>query len=219
MPGNRVVLLRNGIDTQRFAFAGPCRTGPAVIVARLCADKDLVTLLQAVALVLRDAPDFRLLIAGDGPCKYELQQLASELKLTSHVQFVGAVHDVPSLLRQARLYVLSSISEGVSLTLLEAMASGLPVVATRVGGTPEVVADGVTGLLVPPRDPPALAAALLRLHRDHPLASRLGAAGRRRVVESFDIGRMVAGYEELYVDPKEGRQSLKRERSPRVNFA
>ncbi len=102
------------------------------------------------------------------------------------------------MLGRAGLLVLSSLSEGVSLTLLEGMARGLPVVATRVGGNPEVVEEGVTGLLVPPRDPPALANAMLRLWSDADLARRLGAAGRRRVEEHFDVRQMVARYEAMY---------------------
>ena len=93
------------------------------------------------------------------PCRnYSNTSIGSAWQTTC--RFLGLVRDVPALLRQARMYVLSSVSEGVSLTLLEAMACGLPIVATRVGGTPEVVSDGVTGLLVPPRDPPSLAAAM-----------------------------------------------------------
>jgi glycosyltransferase involved in cell wall biosynthesis len=166
----------------------------------LCPDKDHATLLRAVALVVRDIPNFRLLIAGDGPCRAELQQLALHLELSSHVEFLGGVHDVPGLLRQARVKVLSSISEGMSLTLLEAMASGLPIVATRVGGTPEVVQDGITGLLVPPRDPRLLASALLRLFRDKELVRQFGHEGRQRAVQHFDVREMVARYEELYLD-------------------
>ena len=199
VPAARVLALRNGIDTQQFAFAGPCPDGPAVIVARLCPEKDHATLLHAVSIVIRDAPDFRLQIAGAGPALTDLRQLAEELHLTDHVQFLGVVRDVPAILEQARVYVLSSSSEGISLTLLEAMARGLPVVATRVGGTPEVVADGVNGLLVPPRDPAALAAALLRLHRDAEFARRMGSAGRRQVEQRFDIRRMIARYERLYL--------------------
>jgi glycosyltransferase involved in cell wall biosynthesis len=114
------------------------------------------------------------------------------------VRFLGSVSDVPALLRQARVSVLSSVSEGVPLTVLEAMASGLPVAATAVGGIPEVVIDGATGLLVPPRDPAALASALLRLHRDDELARRLGDAGRRTALERFDVRDMVESYERLY---------------------
>jgi glycosyltransferase involved in cell wall biosynthesis len=199
VPVHRVQTLRNGIDLEQFRYSGHSPNGPAVIVGRLCPEKDHATLLAAVSLVLRDAPDFRLLIAGDGPCKANLKQLSEQLRLTNHVQFLGTIRDVPALLKQARMVVLSSISEGVSLTLLEAMASGLPVVATRVGGTPEIVADNVNGLLVPPRDPAALAAALLRLHRDNDLAQRMGSSGRRQVERSFDSRRMVARYEQLYL--------------------
>ena len=97
------------------------------------------------------------------------------------------------------MFVLSSITEGISLTLLEAMARGLPVVATRVGGNPEVVADGETGLLVSPRDPGALANAMLGLWTQMDTCSLLGLAGRHRVEQHFDVRRMVADYETLYV--------------------
>ena len=198
LSASHVETLRNGIDTRHFAFGGPQPDGPAVIVARLCPEKDIATLLRAVAFVVRAQPAFRLAIAGDGPCMAELRTLAGVLGLGEHVQFLGMVRDVAGLLARASMYVLSSISEGVSLTLLEAMASGLPVVATRVGGTPEVVTDE-TGLLVPPGDPAALAAALARVGADPVLAQRLGRAGRQRVETLFDIRRMVAAYEAMYV--------------------
>ena len=200
VPSQRVLTLLNGIDTQQFAFSGSQPTGPCVIVARLCAEKDIATLLDAVAIVVRAAPEFRLWIAGAGPCLPQLLQQAERLKLTNHVQFLGQVREVPALFAQARLYVLSSISEGVSLTLLEAMACGLPVVATRVGGTPEVITDGVNGLLVPPRDPAALASALLRLHGDEEVARRMGEAGRAHVEQHCDIRHMVAQYERMYAE-------------------
>ena len=199
VPANRILTLHNGIDTRQFAFAGPCPTGPAVVVARLSPDKDLATLLHAVALVVRKSPDFHLAIAGDGPCAAELRQLADQLGVANRVRFLGLVNDVPALLQQARSFVLSSISEGVPLTILEAMASGLPVVATSVGGVPEVVSDGVTGLLVEPRNPQALASALLGMHQDAESALRFGSAGRRRVEALFDVRQMVARYEQLYV--------------------
>jgi glycosyltransferase involved in cell wall biosynthesis len=198
VPANRLLTLHNGIDTRRFAYTGPQRDGPAVAVARLCADKDLATLLHAVAQVIHETPEFRLHIAGDGPCLPELRHLTSQLDLTAHVRFLGPISDVPALLQQARLSVLSSVSEGVPLTLLEAMACGLPVVATHVGGVPEVVQDGVNGLLVNPAAPADLASALLRVHRDFDFASRLGSAGRRSVESRFDVRQMIAQYERLY---------------------
>jgi glycosyltransferase involved in cell wall biosynthesis len=194
----RVETLRNGIDTRRFAFRGPCAGGLVVTVARLSPEKDVATLLHAAARLARAEPAFRLAIAGDGPCMPELRALTAELRLDEHVQFLGMVRDVAGLLARASMFVLSSISEGVSLTLLEAMACGLPVVATRVGGTPEVVTDE-TGLLVPPSEPEALAGAMRQLIKDTALARRLGEGGRRRVERHFDIRRMVADYEGMYV--------------------
>ncbi len=194
----KVRTIRNGIDVQRFPCTGPRPDGPAVLVARLSPEKDIDTLLRATALVVREDPAFRLEIAGDGPCLPALRQTASELGLQTHVRFLGQVRDVAGLLARAGLFVLSSLSEGISLTLLEAMASGLPIVATRVGGNPEVVAEGETGILVPAQNPAALAAALLRLCRDGAEVVRLGMAGRRRVETHFDVRRMVAEYEQLY---------------------
>jgi glycosyltransferase involved in cell wall biosynthesis len=195
---DKVRTIRNGIDVQRFAYTGPQADGPAVIVARLSPEKDIDTLLRAAALVVRREPAFRLEIAGDGPCLASLRQTSSALGLQEHVRFLGQVREVPELLARAGLFVLSSLSEGISLTLLEAMAGGLPIVATSVGGNPEVVADGESGFLVPPQNPSALADALLRLRSDRDACVRLGAAGRRRVEEQFDIRRMVAEYEALY---------------------
>src|SRR5205823_12324570 len=137
-------------------------------------EKDVATLLHAAALVVRQRPAFRLRIAGDGPCLPALRGLAKQLGLDDQVAFLGEVRDVAGLLATARLFVLPSLTEGISLTLLEAMSCGLPVVATRVGGNPEVIVDGQTGLLVPPGDPPALAAAILQLLGDETRCRNLG---------------------------------------------
>jgi glycosyltransferase involved in cell wall biosynthesis len=194
-----ICTVWNGIDLPKFGYTGPRPGGPAVLVARLSPVKDVETLLRAAALAAEQQSDLRVEIAGDGPCLPSLRQLTAELGLEERVRFLGEVRDVPALLARAGLLVLSSLSEGVSLTLLEGMARGLPVVATRVGGNPEVVADGETGLLVPPRDPAALADAMLRLWRDTGLGLRLGQAGRGRVEEHFDVRRMVANYEAMYL--------------------
>ncbi len=195
---DKVRTIRNGINVQRFAYTGPRADGPAVIVARLSPEKDIDTLLRATALVVRQDAAFRLEIAGDGPCMSSLRQTSVSLGLEEHIRFLGEVRDVPALLARAGLFVLSSLSEGISLTLLEAMACGLPLVATRVGGNPEVICDGETGFLVPPQNPRALADTLLRLRGDHLLCVRLGEMGRRRVEAMFDVRRMVAEYEALY---------------------
>ncbi len=198
VPANRVMTLHNGIDLARFPFHGPRPDGPIVTVARLSPEKDIANLLHAIRQVADAAPEVRLEIAGDGPCRAELEQLAGELRLGEQVRFLGEVRDVPELLGRARLFVLPSQTEGVSLTILEAMARGLPVVTTRVGGNPEVVCEGETGLLVPARDSPALARAILQVYHDAEGARRLGEAGRRRVENHFDVRQMVARYEALY---------------------
>jgi glycosyltransferase involved in cell wall biosynthesis/O-antigen/teichoic acid export membrane protein len=199
VPFQRVGTVWNGIDMKRFAFAGPRPDGPAVLVARLSPEKDVVTLLRAVALVVREKPSFRLEIAGNGPCLPDLLQQGRNLRLESNVVFVGEVRDVPRWLARASLFVLPSLTEGISLTLLEAMSCGLPVVATRVGGNPEVVANNLTGLLVPPGEPTALARAMLQVHGDGERSQRMGEAGRRRVQQYFEARRMVAAYESLYM--------------------
>ncbi len=194
----RVRTVRNGIDLARFAYSGPAANGPVVTVARLSPEKDVATLVRAAALAVRERPSFRLEVAGDGVCMPALKQLTAELGLEEHVYFHGEVHDVAGLLGRAGLFVLPSVEEGISLTLLEAMARGLPVVATRIGGNPEVVIDGDTGLIVPARDPAAMARALLRVLGDAPGGRRMGRAGRQRVETHFDVRRMVAAYEALY---------------------
>lgn len=195
----KLAVIPNGIDTSRFAYLGPAAGGPVVAVGRLVPAKGTDTLLRAVAVVTRQRPNFRLEIAGDGPIRPELEQLAADLGLGAAVRFLGNVRDVPALLARASAVALPSLSEGISLTLLEAMARGLPVVATRVGGTPEVVADGTTGLLVPPADPDRLAAALLDVWPVTERSCAMGRAGRERVERTFDVRRMVAEYDALYL--------------------
>ena len=194
----KVVTVRNGIDLDRFAYLGPTPGGPAVIVARLIPEKDHATLLRALAIAITQEPGFRLEIAGDGPCAEDLHRLAESLNLKHAARFLGRVDDVPALLRCAGLLVLSSRLEGISLTLLEAMARGLPVVATHVGGNPEVVVDGVTGRLVPSQSPEALASAMLELWRDPDRSKTMGLAGRARAEQFFDVRKTMAHYERIY---------------------
>jgi glycosyltransferase involved in cell wall biosynthesis len=170
----------------------------ALTVARLSPVKDQATLLRAVARVVSEIPDFHLDIVGDGPSRVGLVSLTAELGLDTHVTFHGATDDVPRFLAGARLFVLSSISEGVPLTILEAMAAGLPVVSTDVGGVEEVVANQQTGLLVPPSDADALAGAMLELLLDSERSQRMGSAAQRRAQERFDAREMVRNYESLY---------------------
>jgi sugar transferase (PEP-CTERM/EpsH1 system associated) len=198
IPGRKLSTILNGIDVSRFAYNGPNPDGSIVTVARLGPEKDVGNLVRAAALGMRAAADLRVEVAGSGPCWDHLKSLAAELGVSQRVAFLGEVRDVPAVLARARIFVLPSRSEGIPLTVLEAMARGLPVVATRVGGLTEVVIEGETGLLVPPADPARLAEAILTVWRDAGRGEAMGRAGRRRVEEHFDVRRMVAQYEVLY---------------------
>ena len=194
----RTLVIPNGVDTSRFSYAGPGADGPAVFVGRLSPEKDISTLLHAAAIAVRTLPTFRLVIAGAGPLAGDLAAHSGELGLSGHVSFTGELTDIPVLLRSAAAFVLPSRTEGLPLTVLEAMAAGLPVIATHVGGTAEAVLDGRTGVLVRPGDPVGLAAALLRVCTDSALARAMGRAGRARVEALFDVRTMVERYERLY---------------------
>ena len=195
----QLVVIWNGIDTTRFRPHTPVPHGPLVTVARLSPEKDIQTAIRAMALLKDTAPAMHLEIAGDGPCMTDLRELVKNLDVEKQVHLLGQVRNIPALLAHASLFLLPSRTEGISLTLLEAMASGLPVVTTRVGGNPEVVAEGITGWLVPPGDPSALADKLLQVWRDPAAAASLGKAGRARVEAHFDIRHMMAQMEQLYL--------------------
>lgn len=198
LSARKILTIWNGIDLERFAFRGPQLHHTAVSVARLSPEKDFPTLLRAVPHVLQRVPDFQLRIVGSGPEATTLKKLVRQLNIVQHVQLTGERHDVPELLARAGLFVSSSQSEGISLTLLEAMAVGLPVVTTKVGGNPEIVVDGHTGLLVPAGDSIALAAAVVHLCEHKEQWSRMAQAARERVERHFDIRSTVRKYQQLY---------------------
>lgn len=198
IPAQKVVRIWNGIDVERFRYSGPAPAPTAISVARLSPEKDFATLLRAAALVAGDLPEFRLQIVGDGPDRGRLEKLARELGVESQVQFLGERSDVPQLLAQAGFFVSATLMEGVSLTLLEAMAVGLPSVTTAVGGNPEVVVEWETGFLVPAAEPVRLAAAITRMCSERARWPEMGRRARERVVQHFDVRRMVQEYERLY---------------------
>ena len=139
-----------------------------------------------------------LLLVGDGPLRGDLKSFVDRLGISGRVRFLGVRSDVAEMLRAVDLFALTSVSEAASLTLLEAMASRLPVVVTAVGGNPEIVRDGVEGLLVPRGDAAAAAAALLRLLDDPAAAAAMGEAGRARVEERYQLSRTIDAYWRLY---------------------
>lgn len=198
VPAEKVQTIWNGIDVHDFDFRGPGAQPVAVSVARLSPEKDFPTLLQAMKLAHAQVPELKLRLVGDGPERGKLESLTRDLGLTGCVQFFGDCRDVPEQLAQSAMFVSSSLTEGISLTLLEAMAVGLPVIATSVGGNPEIVVHGETGQLVPPRNPEKLAEALVTLSRRPDLWRQQGQAGRERVEAHFDVRRMVADYQDLY---------------------
>lgn len=195
---DKITTIWNGINLDRFRFRGPELTPTAICVARLSPLKDFPTLLRAVRLVLPHVPDFRLQIVGNGPERPTIEALIDELNIRPHVELLGERHDVPELLAKAGFFVSSSLSEGISLTLLEAMAVGLPVVTTAVGGNSEIVADRQTGRLVPASDPMSLARAIVDLCNERDLWFSFGLLGRQRVEQNFEIRDMVRNYEALY---------------------
>lgn len=214
VPATRITRIYNGIDPAPYAGAArpehrlaaraalglPGESPVVGIVARLDPIKNHEGLLRAFALVLDRLPSAILLVVGDGPPRAELEALARALGLAEAARFLGTRSDIPRVLAALDLFVLPSHSEGLSLTLVEASAAARPIVATDVGGNGEVVEHGVSGLLVPRADVPALANALVSLLADAPRARAMGAAGRARFERQFTLASMVGGYASLYTD-------------------
>jgi sugar transferase (PEP-CTERM/EpsH1 system associated) len=210
----RITQIYNGVDTDRFQpAAGKPRTWlpPAFqdasltligTVGRVQPVKDQATLLQAFAqLITREPalrPTLRLLVVGDGPLLAELKTLAATLNIADITCYPGAMNDVPQVLRALDVFVLPSLNEGISNTILEAMACGLPVIATGVGGNLELVADGACGRFFTPRDAGTLCDLLLQYTRDVPLREAHSRAARHHAVEQFGLATMVARYQAVY---------------------
>jgi glycosyltransferase involved in cell wall biosynthesis len=219
----RIVVIRNGVDLGRFngpvdrdAIRRELGLDPGVplvtVVSRLNHLKGLEHFLEAAAIVASRFPSVHFLIVGEttlGDTRYltVLTELATRLGIGSRVLFTGLRSDVPALLASTTVSVMPSLNEALSNVLLESMAAGAPTVATRVGGTPEAMVDEVTGLLVPPGDSRAMAAAIARLLSEPDLAATLGRAARRTVEERFSIDRMVEATEQLYVELLEEKRA------------
>lgn len=202
IPASKISVIINGIDVERFRIArspsGAVDNLRIGIIARLAPVKDIATLVRAMAVVHQHKPNMVLSIVGDGPERDSLESLVNELGLSSVVTFHGFRRDIPEVLRDIDIFALSSLSEGTSITLLEAMASGKPVVVTDVGGNPAIVEQGVNGFLVPPGEPEALAQALLKLANDSELRQLMAVANIDKVTKRYSIQAMARQYEILY---------------------
>ena len=208
-PRRKMVLIANGVREEALRPPGdrpakrrelglPPETPVVGAVSRLAWKKGIRHLIDATPRLLEAVPDARVVIAGDGPLRSELEAQARSLGVRDRVLFLGSRPDTIELMAAFDVFVLPSVVEGMSNALLEAMAVGRPVVATDVGGNPEVVVDGETGLIVPPGDPHQLAASIQKLLEAPELAAEMGAAGRRRVIERYQIDVMTRRIEELY---------------------
>lgn len=163
-------------------------------------------LVEAAQQVIQREPRARFVLVGDGDLRAVIEEQVKALGLDASVIFTGFRADIPQVLAAFDLFVLSSHMEGMGSVLLEAMAMGRPIVATRVGGIPELIEDGVEGLLVPPRDPKALAGAILSLLADPDKRLRMGLAGRRKVAQGFSVEQMVAKTEKVYLELFKAKQ-------------
>jgi glycosyltransferase involved in cell wall biosynthesis len=208
IPAARAVTVYEGIDLGHVDAAPPANLhadlwlphGSPIVgnVAALVPHKGQRHLIEAAALVVKRVPDARFVIAGEGELRPALERLIKEHRLDKHVFLAGFRPDILSVHKSFDVFVMSSVTEGLGTSLLDAMACGKPVVATTAGGMPEVVDDGKTGILVPPRDHTAMADALIRLLSSAELRARMGAAGLERVRATFSAERMVQDTLEIY---------------------
>jgi glycosyltransferase involved in cell wall biosynthesis len=206
IPPERLVLLPNGIRALPPGDGGAVRKelgiGPdAPVIGTVCilrSEKALDVLVRAAALLVRDFPRLRVLIVGDGDERVRVEALVEQLGLGDHVLLTGARTDVPDILGALDVAVMPSDYEGIPLSILEFMDAGKPIVASRVGGIPEVIEEGVHGVLVPPRDEAALAAAIGRLLRDTDAAREMGTRARDRCRREFSLDRTVERLQQLY---------------------
>lgn len=210
IPEEQIRLIPSGVDTTRFTPNATARqvirtsygidpeTPLIVAIGALVARKDYALLLSAAHILKTQGYAPRYLICGEGPLRADLEAKATALGLSQTALFTGFCPDIPALLSAADLFVHVPRHEGLGVAVLEALAAGLPTIASRVGGIPELIADEHTGLLVPPQDAPALAHALIRLLTQPELARRLGEAGQTVVRTQFDIATMASSNEIFY---------------------
>jgi glycosyltransferase involved in cell wall biosynthesis len=211
LAGDKVRVVYNGVDIDRFdaidpstrttirsGFGIPAESPLVTTVSVLRPEKGIADLLEAMTLILESAPDTHLLVVGDGEDRERLVRLTASLSLDDRVRFAGHRDDVPQILAASDVFVLPTLGDVLPTSVAEAMAAGLPVVASDVGGLAEMVEDGVTGFLVPPGSPTGIADRCLVLINDPPQRELLGNRGRDRAVERFDVRRQTATLVSLY---------------------
>jgi len=208
VPAQRTVTVHEGIDVELVQAALPVNVheafflphGAPVVgnVAALVPHKGQRHLIEAAHLVVREMPDARFVILGEGELREQLERQVREYHLEKHVLLPGFRTDVLGCIKGFDVFAMSSVTEGLGTSLLDAMACSRAIVATRAGGIPEIVEDGRTGVLVEPRDHAAMARSIVQLLRDGALRRRMGEAGLSRVNERFTVERMVAGTAAVY---------------------
>lgn len=200
----RVMVIPNGVEDHYASSRPASRAASAELrigyLGRLSREKGPDILLEAFAAAHRQISAIRLVVIGDGPERGNLERQASQL--AAPVEFLGYRTDVPAILPTLDLLAMPSRTEGLPLALLEAMAASLPAAATNVGGNGEAMVDGVTGILVPPENPDALAEAMIMLASDAQLRSTMGTAARKRFLEHYELGKMVEAYTRLYMNER-----------------
>jgi glycosyltransferase involved in cell wall biosynthesis len=217
LPPEKIEVIYNGLDLSEYrqtlkneSLREELGVVNGTLLVGLIANfnfeiKGHIYFLGAAKKILEKVPDAKFVLVGDGPLRPRYQEVARELNLNNNVYFLGKRTDVPTIISNLDVSVLSSINEGFSNVILESMAASKPVVATKVGGSPEMVTNGVTGYLVPPADSQSMANAIIKLLQNPDEAKTMGAAGRKIVQEKFTVEAMVKSYERLYVSLLEDR--------------
>ena len=219
VPADKITIIYNGVDLERFqaapdsstratwrhAWGLPADTPVVAGVGRLRRQKNFPLFLRVAREVLREIPQARFVIAGEGPDRQDLEILARDLGIASQVHFLGYVSDMTKLYAGVDVLLMTSHAEGTPLTVLEAMAMGVPVVATRVDGMAEVLEDGVDAYLAAPGDLSALARGTCGLLQDRALARRFSQAGQRKVRDHYSAVSMTRQLENIYLNYLEGR--------------
>lgn len=210
IPRKKIQVIENGVDADIYNLSIDIKEKKKELnlnedekivgnVARLTPNKAHDVLIKSFSIVANEISNVKLLIAGDGPLRNDLEKLVAELRLEEKVVFLGVRRDIPELLKSFDVFALSSTREGLPVSLLEAMASSLPVVATDVDGNSELIVHNSTGLLVPSNDIDSLSSALIRILSDKETANLMGERGRSRVDEHYSFRRMIDQYEHVYL--------------------